>query len=106
VDLVEQDAVGHRARSGSRQTWSVKRTLYPTSPPSGTCSSSATRSAIVRGEPPRLGVRDALAAELEQDLRQLRGLAGSGRAGDHDHLMVADRAAISSRAALTGSSGG
>ena len=44
------------------------------------------------GEAARLGVRDARAAELEADLRQLRRLARPGRAGDDHDLVVADGA--------------
>ena len=47
-----------------------------------------------RGDPARLGVPDQpadAAAELEADLRQLRGLARPGLAGDDDDLVVADR---------------
>ena len=49
-------------------------------------------------DPARLGVADdpaptgtTPAAELEADLGQLGGLAGAGLAGQHDHLVVADR---------------
>ena len=58
-------------------------------------SSSATRSAIVRGrDPPRLGVADQAVdatAELQAQLRELRALARPGLAGDDDDLVVADR---------------
>ena len=44
------------------------------------------------GDAARLRVRDRLAAELEADLRQLRGLARAGRAGDDHDLVVAEGA--------------
>ena len=45
-----------------------------------------------RGDAARLRVRDRLAAELEADLRQLRGLARAGRAGDDHDLVIAEGA--------------
>ena len=62
------------------------------------------------GEAARLGVADQpcdAAAELEADLRQLRGLAGPGLAGDDHDLVVPDGRARSRPCGwLTGSSSG
>ncbi len=63
-------------------------------PSSSAIRSATDRAAIRRGWVwpiilPLTGT--APATQLEADLRQLGGLAGAGLAGQHDHLVVADR---------------
>ena len=107
VDLVQEDAVGHERDEGLVGHVVGEAHLV--------ADEGAERHLELFGdalgdrpgrEPARLRVGDARAAELEADLRQLRRLARPGGSGD-DHDLVASMArAISSRAALTGSSGG
>ena len=93
VDLVEQDAVGHERDAGVFGDLVGEAHLVA----DGRAERhlQLLRDALgdrARGDPARLGVRDAGAAELEADLRQLRRLARSGRAGDDHDLVVADGA--------------
>ena len=53
-----------------------------------------TRGQGTRGQPPRLGVRNEgvdAAAQLQTVLRQLGALAGTGIAGDDQHLLALQR---------------
>ncbi len=95
LDLGEQDAVGHHLHERP-----VARVV-------GEAHLVADRPAELdvellgnpvgdgaRGDAPRLGVPDLAgdaAPELEQDLRDLRGLPAAGLARDDDHLVVAHR---------------
>ena len=96
-----------RAMRVSSETASVKRTLYPTVDPSGTCSSSLTRSAIVRAAMRRGWV---WAIEVRPSSRQIFGscvvLPDPVAPATITTWWSRMAAAISSRAALTGSSDG
>ena len=91
----------------SSETWSVKRTLYPTVPPRGTSSSSAMRSAIERAAMRRGWV---CAMRSRPSSRQIFGscvvLPDPVAPATITTWWSRMAAAISSRAALTGSSGG
>ena len=93
VDLVEQDAVGHQldARVGLRPVVEAHLVADDAAELDAELLGDALGDGA-RGDASRLGVRDALAAELEADLRQLGGLARPGRAGDDHDLVVADGA--------------
>ena len=93
VDLVEQDAVGHERDARVFRHLVGEAHLV--------ADGRAERHLQLLGDalgdrarrdPARLRVRDAGAAELEADLRQLRRLARAGRARDDDDLVVADGA--------------
>ena len=85
----------------------MKRTLYPTTPPSGTCISSETRSAIVRAARRRGCV---CAIEVRPSSRAIFGSCVVFPLPVAPATMTTwwerTASAISSRAALTGSSGG
>ena len=91
LDLREEDAVGHHAQPCLRRAFVGEAHLiahFVTQ-----MHAELTRDAFchsARGEPARLRVHDLVAvraaAELEQDLRQLRRLAGASLAGDDDDL--------------------
>ena len=76
-------------------TWSVKRTFQPTTSPSSLPSSSAMRAPTVRAARRRGWVWPIMpahaAAQLQADLRDLRGLPGARLPGDDHDLVVADR---------------
>jgi hypothetical protein len=110
LDLGEQQPVGHEPDEG------VIRGAVGEA--HGVADRVAERHLELVGDPlghrpcrdaPRLGVADDpahAAPELEADLRQLRRLARPGLARHHHDLVVADRRAMSSRRALTGSCSG
>ncbi len=88
MDLVEQHAVGHEGDAGVLRHLVGEAHLVPHEPAEGdvelvrdTLGDRACR------DPARLRVRDALAAELEADLGQLRRLSRARRAR-HDHDLV------------------
>lgn len=93
--LGEQDAVGHELDQGVLADVVVKAHL----PADRVAQLGAQLLGDARrdgagGEPPGLGVADQPAhatAELEADLRDLRGLPGAGLTGDDHDLVVADR---------------
>ena len=77
----------------SRETWSPKRTLYPTAWPSGVFSSWASAGHAAGGDAPRRRVPDQArhaAAQVQTDLRELGGLPGARLAGEDEHLVVFD----------------
>ncbi len=94
ADLREQQAVGQQADAGRRAGEVVEAhcvadlgtELHPE------LVGDALGDAA-GGQAPGLGVGDALAAQLEAELGQLRGLAAAGLAGHHHDLVVADRRA-------------
>ncbi len=91
LDLREEDAVGHHAQPCLRRAFVGEAHLIAHFV--AQMHAELTRDAFchsARGEPARLRVHDLVAmraaAEFEQDLRQLRRLAGTGLAGDDDDL--------------------
>ncbi|MET3801742.1 hypothetical protein ABID70_001697 [Clavibacter michiganensis] len=91
LQLVEQDPVGHELDAGVGGDLVGEAHLVADQ--LADLAAELLRDALrdgARGEPARLRVADALAAELEADLRQLRGLAGARRSRDDDDLVVAD----------------
>ncbi len=91
MDLVEQDAVGHQR--DLRRIRHFVGEAHLVSDGSAEFDVQLLGDALgdrASGESARLGVRDVRATEFETDLRQLRGLARSGRTGDDDDLIVAD----------------
>ena len=91
VDLVQQDAVGHQLDAGVLADPVGEAHLVADQP--ADLFAQLFGDALGDGagrDASRLGVADARAAELQQDLRQLRGLARPGLAGHDDDLVVAD----------------
>ena len=93
--LGEQDAVGHQLDPAFRRALVVEANLDADASPD-------LRLQFLRqpcrhragGQPARLGMADQAArpdAEIEADLRQLRGLARTGFAADDDHLIFRDQ---------------
>jgi hypothetical protein len=91
----QQDAVGHELDRGARAQLLVEAHLVAH-------QAAAARSELLcdargdraRRDAPRLRVADeapGAAPHVEQDLRQLRGLAGAGLAAHHHHRMALDR---------------
>ncbi len=94
LDLGEQDAVGHQLHQSAVAdlVGEAHRVAHGLAQRSGELVGDALRDGA-RGQSPRLGVADGAAdsaAEVEADLGKLRGLAGAGRAGHHDHLILGD----------------
>ena len=91
LDLREQDAVGDHAQSGLRGAFVGEPHLIAdlVAEPDPHLRGDAFGDGAC-GQAAGLRVHDLMAvraaAEFEQDLRQLRGLAGTGLAGDDDDL--------------------
>ena len=93
VHLVEQDAVGHQLDAGVRADLVGEPHLVADRLADFLSEFLGDAfSDRARGETAGLRVADVLPAQLEADLRQLGGLAGTRRAGDDDHLVVTDGA--------------
>jgi hypothetical protein len=92
VDLVQQDAVGHQldACLGGHPVREPHLVAHQAADLGAELLGDALGDGA-GGDAPGLGVADAGVTELEQDLRQLGRLAGSGRARDDDDLVVPDR---------------
>ena len=97
LGLGEQDAVGHQLDRGALADLLVEAHLVADAVAElGAELLGDARRDRARGDAPRLGVADARARRdprLEQDLRQLRGLARAGLAADDDDRMRVDRRA-------------
>ena len=91
VDLVQQDAVGHHLDAGrlARPVGEAHLVADQVSELDAELLGDALCDRA-GGDAARLRVRDALASELQADLRQLRRLARAGRTGDDHDLVVAD----------------
>ena len=93
IELGEQHAVGHQLDPGVGLRPVVEAHLVADDP--AELDAELVGDPLgdaARRDPPRLRVSDALASQLEADLRKLRGLARPRLAG-HDHdLVVADDA--------------
>ena len=95
LGLREQDPVGHEFHAGARSRPVVEtdRIAHALTQRRLQFLRDPGRDASGR-HPSRLGVPDEPVdppPEFETDLRQLRGLARSRLAADHDHLMIPDR---------------
>ncbi len=92
VDLVEQDAVGHQLDAGVLADPVGESHLIPHDPAEFVAELVCDAFGDGAGrDAPGLRVPDAAASELQQDLRQLRGLARPRGARHDEHLVVADR---------------
>ena len=95
LQLGEQDAVGHHLDAALlRRTVGEPDLVADRVAQLGAELLGDPLGDAARRDPARLGVADHLrsspAAQRQADLRQLRGLARPGLAGDHDHLVVPD----------------